>query len=246
MEAPSAAVELYRQAVRRCDIKSPDEESKARTNGAAGAPVAIGRSLARSPFKVMEAKFFKTPAEFRKWLEKNHAEAQELWVGYYKKDSRRPSLTWPQSVDEALCFGWIDGVRKSLDEVSYMIRFTPRKPRSVWSNVNIKRVEELSKAGVMQPAGLKAFEQRKQDKSGIYAYEQKEQKLGGDYEQKLKANTKAWEFFHKQAPWYQRTVSWWVISAKKEETRQKRLDQLIAASAEGRTVSQFTRTSKLK
>jgi uncharacterized protein YdeI (YjbR/CyaY-like superfamily) len=194
----------------------------------------------------MEAKFFKTPAEFRKWLEKNHASARELWVGYYKKDSRRPSLTWPQSVDEALCFGWIDGVRKSLDEVSYMIRFTPRKPRSVWSNVNIKRVEELIKADLMQPAGLKAFEGRKQDKSGIYAYEQKEQKLSGDYEQQLKANQTAWEFFHRQPPWYQRTVSWWVISAKKEETRQKRLDQLIAASAEGRTVSQFTRTSKVK
>jgi uncharacterized protein YdeI (YjbR/CyaY-like superfamily) len=190
----------------------------------------------------MKAKFFKTPADFRDWLEKNHASKQELWVGYYKKDSGKLSITWQQSVDQALCFGWIDSVRKSIDEISYMNRFTPRRPRSVWSNVNIKRVQELIEANLMQPAGLKAFEERKPEKSGIYSFEQKDQKLSDEYEQRLKARAEAWEFFQKQAPWYQRTVSWWVISAKKEETRQKRLDQLIAACAEGRTVAQFTRT----
>lgn len=194
----------------------------------------------------MTARFFKTPADFRKWLEKNYASAQELWVGYYKKDSGKPSLTWQQSVDEALCFGWIDGIRKSIDEISYMIRFTPRKPRSTWSTVNINRVEELTKAHLMQPAGLKAFQNRKEDKSGIYAYEQKDQKLSEEQEQKFKANKKAWEFFQAQAPWYQRTCSWWVISAKKEETRQRRLEQLIADSEQGRTIAQQTRVKKTK
>jgi uncharacterized protein YdeI (YjbR/CyaY-like superfamily) len=190
----------------------------------------------------MKARFFKTPAEFRKWLEKNHASAKELWVGYYKKDSGKVGLTWKESVDEALCFGWIDGVRKSLDEISYMNRFTPRRSRSAWSNVNIKRVEELIQANLMQPAGLKAFQQRKPEKSGIYSFEQQDKRLSDEYEQKLKANPKAWEFFQAQAPWYRRSVSWWVISAKKEETRQKRLDQLIADSAEGRRVAQFARS----
>jgi uncharacterized protein YdeI (YjbR/CyaY-like superfamily) len=194
----------------------------------------------------MKATFFKTPADFRKWLEKNHASKQELWVGYYKKDSGKPSLTWQQSVDEALCFGWIDGIRKSIDEISYMIRFTPRKPRSTWSNVNINRVQELISANLMQPSGLQAFQNRKEDKSGIYAYEQKDRKLNDEYEEKFKANKKAWEFFQAQAPWYQRTSSWWVISAKKEETRQKRLEQLIADSEQGRTIAQLTRTKKTK
>jgi uncharacterized protein YdeI (YjbR/CyaY-like superfamily) len=184
----------------------------------------------------MKARFFKTPADFRQWLEKNHASAQELWVGYYKKDSGKVGLTWKESVDEALCFGWIDGIRKSLDEISYMNRFTPRRPRSVWSNVNIKRVGELIQANLMQPAGLKAFEARKADKSGIYAFEQKDHKLSDEYERRLKANQPAWEFFQKQPPSYRRTIIWWVMSAKKEETRQRRLDQLIADSAEGRRV----------
>jgi uncharacterized protein YdeI (YjbR/CyaY-like superfamily) len=194
----------------------------------------------------MKAIFFKTPSDFRKWLEKNHASTQELWVGYYKKDSGKASMTWQQSVDEALCFGWIDGIRKSIDEISYMNRFTPRKPRSTWSNVNINRVQELINANLMQPSGLNAFQNRKEDKSGIYAYEQKDRKLSDEYEQKFKANKKAWEFFQAQAPWYQRTVSWWVISAKKEETRQKRLEQLITDSAQGRTIAQLTRTNKTK
>lgn len=194
----------------------------------------------------MKVIFFKSPSDFRKWLEKNHTSAQELWVGYYKKGSGKPSITWSESVDEALCFGWIDGIRKSIDDISYTTRFTPRKQRSTWSNVNINRVQELIKDKRMQPAGLKAFENRKEDKSGIYAYEQRDKKLDDKYEQKLKANKKAWEFFQAQPPWYQRTSSWWVISAKKEETRLKRLDQLIADSAEGRTIAQLTRIKKIK
>lgn len=192
----------------------------------------------------MKVTFFKSSADFRKWLEKHHADSQELWVGYYKKGSGKPSITWPESVDEALCFGWIDGIRKSVDDISYTIRFTPRKARSTWSVVNINRVQALIEDGKMQPAGLKAFQDRKEDKSGIYTYEQKDKKLDDKYEKKFKANKKAWEFFQSQPPWYQRTVSWWVISAKKEETRLKRLDQLISDSAEGRTIAQLTRTKK--
>lgn len=194
----------------------------------------------------MEATFFKTPAEFRKWLERNHDRVQELWVGYYKKGSGKPSITWPESVDQALCFGWIDGIRKSIDETSYRIRFTPRKPRSTWSAVNINRVQELIKADLMQPSGLKAFEGRKEARSAIYAYEQRAQKLEGEYEKRLKANKKAWKFFQSQPPWYQMTVTWWIVSAKKEETRLKRLDQLIADSAQGRTIRQLTRDKKSK
>ena len=118
----------------------------------------------------MKPKFFKSPATFHKWLAANHAKSKELWVGFYKKSSGKPSITWPESVDEALCFGWIDGIRKSIDEESYVIRFTPRKPVSVWSSVNIRNVEKLIKANRMQPAGLKAYQARKENRSGIYAY----------------------------------------------------------------------------
>ncbi len=192
----------------------------------------------------MKPTFFSSPAKFRQWLKANHAKAQELWVGYYKKDSGKPSLTWPESVDEALCFGWIDGVRKSIDEVSYMIRFTPRKPRSIWSAVNIKRATELLELGLMQPAGLEAFQNRQEARSVVYSYEQRGQKLDDAYEKKLRANKKAWAFFQAQPPWYQRAVSWWVTSAKKEETRLKRLATLIEDSANGRTVTPLTRRSK--
>src|SRR5262249_7691466 len=154
---------------------------------------------------IMQVQFFKSPADFRKWLERNHTKAQELWVGYYKKSSGKPSITWPESVDEALCFGWIDGIRKNVDEISYTIRFTHRKQRSIWSAVNIKRAEELIKAGQMQPAGLKAFQGRKEERSGIYAYEQKGQTLDGMYAQQFRANEKAWNFFQVQPSWYQKT-----------------------------------------
>jgi uncharacterized protein YdeI (YjbR/CyaY-like superfamily) len=193
----------------------------------------------------MKPLFFPTPASFRDWLEKHHDKQQELLVGFHKKGSGKPSITWPESVDAALCFGWIDGVRKSLDDESYTIRFTPRKPSSTWSAVNIKRVAELKKMGLMHPAGLKAFEKRADDKSAIYSYEQrKKASLGEEYEKQFRARKKAWEFFQAQPAWYRRTASWWVISAKKEETRLKRLTTLIEDSERGRTIAPLTRPAK--
>lgn len=184
----------------------------------------------------MKIEFFKSPAEFRDWLEKHHATAKELQAGYYKKDSGLPSMTWPESVAEALCFGWIDGIRRSVDEKSYTIRFTPRRPGSIWSAVNIKLVQELIAQGRMRPEGLQAFQARKENKSGIYAYEQRSSDLDKPYEDKLKQNKAAWEFFQAQPPSYRKLAVWWVVSAKKEETRLKRLEKLIAESAHGRRV----------
>jgi uncharacterized protein YdeI (YjbR/CyaY-like superfamily) len=192
-------------------------------------------------FKVsVKPAFFRTPPEFRKWLEKYHATADELWVGYYKKDSGKPSITWSESVDEALCFGWIDGVRKSIDDISYRIRFSPRKPGSIWSSVNIKRAQALIDQGLMQPAGLKAYQARKENKSGIYSYEQRSVELEEPYNRLLKKNKTAWDFFQAQTPSYRKAVSWWIISAKKEETRLKRLEKLTAYSVQGQTVPELT------
>ena len=193
----------------------------------------------------MKPTFFPSPPDWRAWLEEHHDKHQELWVGFCKRSSGKPSITWPEAVDGALCFGWIDGVRKSLDESCYVIRFTPRRPRSIWSAVNIKRVGELNDLGLMRPAGLQAFERRTGNRSEIYAYEQrKAAKLSGVYEKKFRANKKAWQFFQAQPPWYRRTSSWWVISAKKEETRLKRLTRLIEDSEQGRTIRQLTRPSR--
>ncbi|GAB3911267.1 YdeI/OmpD-associated family protein [Larkinella knui] len=185
--------------------------------------------------------FFATPAEFRQWLEENHATVKELFVGFYKVGSGKPSITWPQSVDEALCFGWIDGVRKSIDETSYMIRFTPRKAKSIWSAVNLKRIGELTEQGLVKPAGLKVFQERDLKKAGIYAYEKEDQQLDEAFEAQLKANEKAWQFFHKQAPSYQKTIRNWVMSAKQPETRLKRLTSLIEDSENGRKVGALRR-----
>ncbi len=193
----------------------------------------------------MEPMFFETPAEFRDWLEEHHTDVAELLVGFHKKGSGRPSMTWPESVDQALCFGWIDGVRRGIDEHGYTIRFTPRKARSTWSRVNVKRAEELVEEGLMRPAGLAAFERRSDDRSGIYAYEQRKQaKLDPAAEKEFRADRKAWAFFSEQAPSYRRTATHWVISAKKEETRRKRLKTLIEDSAAGRTLRHLTRPGK--
>jgi uncharacterized protein YdeI (YjbR/CyaY-like superfamily) len=190
----------------------------------------------------MKPKFFSSPSALRTWFEEHHNQSQELWVGFCKKNSGKPSITWPEAVDAALCFGWIDGVRKSIDDVRYTIRFTPRKPRSTWSAVNIKRAHELTKMGLMQPAGLQAFQKRQDEKSAIYSYEQRgSAKLTEEYEQRLRANKKAWNFFQAQAPWYQRGASWWVVSAKREDTRVKRLATLIKDSEQGRTIPPLTR-----
>jgi uncharacterized protein YdeI (YjbR/CyaY-like superfamily) len=184
-------------------------------------------------------KFFKTPADFRKWLEAHHASVPELWVGFYKKDSGKPSITWPQSVDEALRFGWIDGIRKSIDDLSYKIRFTPRNTRSTWSAVNIKRAQELVEQGLMRPAGLSAFQAREENRSGIYSYEQRSPELPDQYGKKLKKNLGAWKFFQAQPPSYRKAATWYVLSAKREETRLKRLDALIEYSAQGQRIPQF-------
>jgi len=179
-------------------------------------------------------RFFRTPEELRRWLERHHAEAAELWVGFYKKGSGRASITWPESVDEALCFGWIDGVRYRIDQISYRIRFTPRQPKSVWSNVNVNRVAALKKLGRMAAAGLAAFGKADPKKSGIYSYERSHARLGAAHEKRFRANRKAWTFFTAQAPWYRRTLTYWVVSAKQEKTRLRRLASLIAHSEAGR------------
>ncbi len=189
--------------------------------------------------------FFATPAEFREWLEENHARKVEIAVGFYKRNSGKPSMTWPESVEAALCYGWIDGVRHSIDTFRYRIRFTPRKPTSTWSAINVKRVGELTKLGMMRPAGIKAFEARKGDRTGIYAYEQrKHAKLPAAYEKQFRANKKAWKFFQSQPPWYRRTATYRVISAKQETTREKRLDELIRDSATGLAIKELRRTKR--
>ena len=190
----------------------------------------------------MKPTFFTTPPEFRTWLEKRHRETRELWVGFHKKSSGQASITWPEAVDEALCFGWIDGQRKGLDEVAYAIRFTPRKPGSIWSVANVNRVEELRAQRRMQPVGLEAFEARARGRSGIYSYEQrKTAELDVAQLRKFRANRNAWEFFQAQLPSYQKAAVWWVITAKTETTNLKRLGQLIDDSAHGRNVPPLTR-----
>jgi uncharacterized protein YdeI (YjbR/CyaY-like superfamily) len=180
--------------------------------------------------------FFEKPAEFRKWLEKNHQKEKELLVGYYKKGCGKPSMTWPESVDEALCFGWIDGVRRSIDHERYSIRFTPRKPNSIWSNVNIKKVAELSKKSLMQPAGIAAFEKRSESKSGIYSFENEAKKLTPEYEKIFKANKAAWDFFQAQPPGYKKLTIDHIMNAKQEKTQLSRLQQLLSASELGKRI----------
>ena len=178
----------------------------------------------------MKIRYFKSPNDFRGWLQKNHETTQELWVGYYKKSSGQPSITWPESVDEALCFGWIDGIRKSVGDLRYTIRFTPRRRGSIWSAVNIKRARELGDRGLMKPHGLAAFDARKEYRSGIYSYEQRTASLDGIYEKRLRQNKAAWDFFYAQPPSYRKAIGWWIVGAKQEATRLKRLQKLIEES----------------
>lgn len=180
--------------------------------------------------------FFATASSFRKWLEKNHDKAKELLVGFYKVNSGKPSMTWSESVDEAICFGWIDGVRKSIDETSYSIRFTPRKPGSIWSVINIQKIENLSKEGRMHSRGMAAFEKRQAKKSAIYSYEKPPENLSEEFLKKFKSNQKAWNFFQSMAPSYRRTAIHWVMTAKQESTRLKRLNELIADSEAARKI----------
>jgi uncharacterized protein YdeI (YjbR/CyaY-like superfamily) len=190
--------------------------------------------------KEVKPTFFATPAKLRAWLEAHHEDETELLVGFYKKGSGKPSITWPESVDEALCFGWIDGLRRSLGEESYTIRFTPRKTTSIWSSVNVARVAALTKLAKMKPAGERAFAARKAEKTGIYAFERKEDAALAPAEEKLlRANAKAASFFAAQRPSYRKTALHWVVSAKRVETRQRRLALLIEDSAEGRWLKQY-------
>ncbi len=188
--------------------------------------------------------FFKSPAEFRKWLEKNHASETELYVGFYKKHTGKPTLSWSESVDQALCFGWIDGVRKSIDGESYHIRFTPRKAQSIWSAVNIKKIAELQKLGLMKPAGSEAFSKRNEKRSKVYGYEEKAETLNPEFLKKLKANKKAWAFFEAQASWYKRTASAWVMRAVRDETKLKRLEEIIRDSEVGQKIKSLSYSSK--
>lgn len=179
----------------------------------------------------MKPVFFTSQAELRKWLMKNHANADELWVGMYKKHTGKASITWQQLVDEVLCFGWIDGIRKSIDAESFTNRITPRRKKSMWSAINLKRVEELKSLGLMQPAGLKAYEERDPSRSQQYSGEQQQVSLTAALEKQFKKHKQAWDFFAGQPPSYRKSVIWWVISAKRQETQQKRLARLIELSA---------------
>lgn len=178
--------------------------------------------------------YFRTPAELRKWLRANHAKAKELWVGFYKRDSGKPSITWPESVDEALCVGWIDGIRKRIDDECYTIRFTPRRKGSIWSAVNIARVKVLTAEKRMRPTGAGAFAARVENKSGIYAYEQRRDRLEEPYAGLLRKHKAASAFFEAQPPSYRKVIGWWIVSAKREETRLQRLRRLTEACARGK------------
>ena len=197
--------------------------------------------MPRSTTTPAKPAFFPTPAAFRAWLEKHHASASELLVGFYKRDSGRPSITWPESVDEALCFGWIDGIRRSLGPEAYSIRFTPRKATSIWSRINVDNVERLTKARRMRPAGLRAYALRTDAKTGVYSFERYEAaKLTKTEEKALCANRKAAAFFDRQPPWYHRVTIHWVTSAKREDTRARRLATLIAKCAAGQRIGPAT------
>jgi uncharacterized protein YdeI (YjbR/CyaY-like superfamily) len=193
----------------------------------------------------MKPRFFETPSDFRSWLSKHHETELELLVGFRKRHTKKPSITWPQSVDEALCFGWIDGVRRSLSAEAYTIRFTPRKPTSTWSAINVARVKELTALGKMAPSGLRAFAARTDARTGVYSYERAEAaKFTSAQEKELRANAKARAFFEAQPAWYRRATMHWVNSAKREETRARRLAQLVADSAAGRAVAPLRRPAR--
>ena len=183
--------------------------------------------------------FFRDAPAFRKWLQKHHASASELWVGFYKKGSGKRSISYPEAVDQALCFGWIDGIRKARDEESYVNRFTPRRKGSVWSAVNIKRVGELQEAGFMTPAGLKVFNERDEAKTNRYSFEREHVQFSPEQLARFRKNKRAWAFFESQPPSYRRPATWWVISAKQAATQERRLAQLIADSAAGLRIAQM-------
>lgn len=184
----------------------------------------------------MKPRFFANQLQFHQWLIKHHDSEKELLIGFHKKSSGKKSITYPEALDEALCFGWIDGVRRSLDEDSYTIRFSPRRPGSIWSLVNVRHIERLKKEGRMQAPGLASFDARDAKRTGIYSFENRPKELSSELQKIFRANKKAWDFLNNQPPFYKRTVVFWVMSAKKEETQRRRLNQLIEASSRGERV----------
>lgn len=199
--------------------------------------------LLDATFARMRIVFFKTPAAFRAWLERHHTEHRILHVGFRKRHTGQSSITWPQAVEEALCFGWIDGVRHRIDAVSYTIRFTPRRPGSTWSAVNLRRVRALIRAKRMSRHGLKVYQRRNRKKSGLYSFEQRHAVvLALRHARQFRANKKAWTWYRAQAPWYQRTAAFYVESAKQEATRLRRLAILIRSAAAGRAIGVLDRT----
>ena len=188
--------------------------------------------------------FFRDAAALRAWFGKNASKSDEIWIGFYKKSSGKSGISYAEALDEALCFGWIDGIRKSLDDVSYVNRFTPRRQRSVWSRVNIEKVQALITAGRMTPAGLAEYEKRSPEAMGLYSFEQGQVKLSPDQEKVFRKNRAAWKFFESQPPFYKRVATWWVISAKRQETRDRRLGQLIADSTAGRRIGNLSPGAK--
>jgi len=190
----------------------------------------------RAPKPMSSPIFFDSPSAWRAWLAERHEREREVLVGLYKKASGRAGMSWPEAVDEALCFGWIDGVRRGIDEHSHSIRFTPRKPRSTWSAVNIEKAQRLIAEGRMRPAGLRAFEARSEENSRIYSFEQGHVELPAAAQERLRADPAAWSYWCSRPPGYRRIAAWWVISAKRPETRQRRLATLIEDCAAGRLI----------
>ena len=187
---------------------------------------------------------FRTPASFRSWLKKNHACSSELIVRLYRAHAAGKGITYAQALDEALCFGWIDGVRRSFDTDSFTTRFSPRRPRSIWSNVNVQHVQRLIKEGRMAKPGLAAFDARDKKRTGIYSFEQRPSELSPALGKKFRAQKKAWAHFQSRPPWYKRVSIFWVMSAKREETRDKRLGVLIACSGRGEPIPALARERK--
>ena len=197
--------------------------------------------MTRAALAHESATFFATPDDWRRWLEANHARAAELWVGFWKKGTGRPSITWPESVEQALCFGWIDGVRRSIDGERYAIRFTPRKPTSVWSAKNLTTMRALIDGGRMTPAGLAVYEARDAERTDRYSFERAHVAFDPAQEREFRKHPRAWAFFQSQPPSYRKPATWWVVSAKREATRAKRLAQLIADSDAGLRISLLRR-----
>lgn len=193
---------------------------------------------------MMETVFFASASDLRAWLEENHDSVEGLWIGFYKKHTGKPGITYAEALDEALCLGWIDGIRKRVDDDSYTIRFTPRRPGSIWSNVNVKRFGELRELGLVQPPGVRAYQEGDWKKSGSYLYEQPTHVLDDAYEAQFRASQPAWEFFEAQPPSYRKSATGWVMSAKREETRLRRLSTLIEDSENGRRLANFSRKAR--